>query len=215
MQDVKEQPPWLCLTIKPGQHGLSSDEVAVQITSASSGLLEASPSVMSTLDGRESRRVHGTPGGDMGELLLAMSAIDDLTGGAYFTSEQRVLTMLEVIATTKGSFYHCTDTTAVGRLEAALIGRSFQLDESEARPPVVDKELLDALVMPEHVGCRHVRLVLQNPEVYGVRARLTQWAIQSFYRLFWTSAQSHRMHLVRACRATIAHRLASQYPSCL
>jgi len=71
--------PWLCLTLKAGT-GLSADEVAAQLSNTSSGALDARASVLSSLDGRESRRVHGTPGGDMGEVLLALSVIDDMTG---------------------------------------------------------------------------------------------------------------------------------------
>lgn len=188
--------PWVCLTVKPGQRGITSDEVAAQLGNASAPQLEASTGVLSALDGRESRRVHATPGGDMGEFVLALSVLDDITGGTFLSSAERVLSALEAVVAAKGALYMCTDAAAVSRLEAALDNRGFQLAEAEARPPRIDAELLDALVLPDHVGCRHLRCVLQHPGAYGVRRVLAAWAVQAFYRLLWSPAHSARMRLV-------------------
>jgi hypothetical protein len=191
-----QKAPWLCVTVKPGQADISAGEVASQIANASAGTLDASPTVLSTLDGRESRRVHCTPGGDMGEFILALSATDDLTGGGYLTRATRVLAALETISTVKGAFGMATDAAAVERLDAALSERGFRLEDTEASPPQeVDEPLLELLVRPEHVGDRHLRTMLLNPAVYGVRVELVRWAIQSFYRLLWTPLYARRMQL--------------------
>lgn len=165
-------------------------------TASSVDLVSAAWS-MSCVDGREPRRIFGTPGGDMGEFCLALSALDDMTGGAYVTSEDRVHDLLKVIAVFKGAFYMCTDTEAVAKLEEALAHRKFSLMGAERSPPSPsDTEIFEAVVQTEHIGCRPLRLAVEQPREYGMRPKVVEWAIRSFYRLLWSSDYAKTMHLV-------------------
>jgi rhodanese-related sulfurtransferase len=151
---------------------------------------------LSCVDGRDDRGVVGTPGGDAGEFLLALSAAEAVRGKPFIDSEVTLLLRRRIDAF--GRFYMHSDVAALQKLVAsvrndprlsAVVPRGKDALEWRAlfSTPKLDARaaLLDHLVMPEHNGCGHLRLMLQNPELYGVRGDLSVAFARAFHQLRW------------------------------
>ena len=151
---------------------------------------------LSCVDGRDERGVIGTPGGDAGEFVLELAALEALTGTAL--DDDAVAAALLARLDSFGELYLHTDLPALTRLlEAARAeGRlSIALAAVEdlddfvrfLRSPGEDREeaLLALLVDPAHIGCGHLRLMLQHGEEYGVRQRLAIAVQREAWKLLW------------------------------
>jgi rhodanese-related sulfurtransferase len=151
---------------------------------------------ISCVDGRDERGVIGAPGGDSGELLLQLAALEELTGTVL--DDRAVAAILLARVDAFGSLYLHSDLHALAHLldsvrverrlrdafadvgsVDALVPRIRRLD------PGLREALLDLLVDPSNVGCGHLRLVDQHPEEYGVRAGLATALQRAAYRLLW------------------------------
>jgi hypothetical protein len=147
------------------------------------------------IDGRDAHAIVGTPGGDAGELVLSLAAAERLAGRAFTQSE--VAEIFDAYLEAFGHFYMHSDDVAA----AALLER-IQADHPDAAlpsaddheavtqlmrspPPELRDTMLEALAEPELVGCGHLRLMLQEPEAYGVRPELVAEVMQEFYRSLW------------------------------
>ena len=53
-------------------------------------------------------------------------------------------------------------------------------------PAALRARLLELLVVPEHVGCGHLRLLLSEPLLYQARPELTSTVIETFFEALWT-----------------------------
>jgi len=155
------------------------------------------------VDGREEHAVLGTPGGDAGELLLALATLEELAGREL--SEGEVIEMFEAYVEGFGRFYMHTDDHALEALADALSADSrfrtahpdpelrtvepHTLAWAEAlvrRPPLALRDaLLERLVEAEHIGCGHLRLVTLHPDEYGVRPGLTRLFLRVVFRMLW------------------------------
>jgi hypothetical protein len=150
---------------------------------------------LSCVDGRDDSGVVGTPGGDGGEFLLSLAALERVTG--RLLGDVEIGKLLRRRLDTFGRFYMHTDTTAgnkfIGRLRAdrrfdaalAEISEAHQWREFLAHPPAALRPaLLDALLSdPKHFGCGHVRLSIVNAEEYGTRELL----LETFMRMYMTA----------------------------
>jgi len=153
----------------------------------------------SCIDGRDGRGVIGTPGGDAGEFILAMAAHEQVTG--LTLDEEAVMSALLAHLDAFGDFYMHTDAQAVQqllddmradeRLRPSLAG----IDDPEElvaflrRPPESAREaLLEHLVLPDHIGCGHIRSMLQHGDEYEVRSELVEAFLRAFHRLRWLGA---------------------------
>jgi rhodanese-related sulfurtransferase len=152
---------------------------------------------LSCVDGRDDSGVMGTPGGDAGELLLALGAVERVTGKRLddATVERLLLRRLD----TFGRFYFHTDLTAGNALIASM-RQDRRLDEALSNvseplewrrfmtspPEEVRDIMLEHAIQPAHIGCGHVRLALQNPDRYGIRPALVESFLRAFLRLQWT-----------------------------
>ncbi len=153
----------------------------------------------SCVDGRDDHGVIGTPGGDAGELLLALAAIEQVRGQPLDGRE--VAQILERHVDTFGRFYMHSDTHAMNRLiveglrkddrVAPHLGSIFDAQEWRRwliHPPAgVRPALLDHLARPEHMGCGHLRFAMTDPS-YGVRPELAQAFLRAFHELRWAGA---------------------------
>jgi sulfate permease, SulP family len=91
-------------------------------------------------------------------------------------------------------FYEVSQAVEEDRLALALSRRGPERVEPGAavdarvRAPGPEWEgpLLEALPLPNHVGCGHLRLLLEEPERYEVRPALVEEVIRSFFRRLWT-----------------------------
>lgn len=148
---------------------------------------------LSCVDGRDHGAVLGTPGGDGGELLLALSALERTTGSVLTDGD-----VARIVRARLDAFGHCaihTDLATANRVIAAMRahprlaafveGISDTLDWRKfwTRPPKgAHDDLLELLVDPDHIGCGHLKLSLTAAEDYGTRASLVQAFLRAFFR---------------------------------
>lgn len=164
---------------------------AVRWTSLAALLVTGS---QSCVDGRDANAVLGSPGGDAGELLLALAAVEDLRG-APLTPEQ-VGCALDAVLLHFGRLYMHTDRHALDHLAEALdadrrfedapVGNLDALERWIARPPrALEEPLLQHLVQPDNNGCGHLRLTLSVAQEYGLRPRLARMVLEAIHRARW------------------------------
>ncbi len=151
------------------------------------------------VDGRDDSGVVGTPGGDAGEFLTLLASMEHALG--------RELTHVEVgglfhhTLDAFGAFYMHTDVESADklihalrsdpRLEVALRDvhdamawrAFFASPPSEVRPFV-----LEHLLVPDHHGCGHLKMMWKYPETYGVRPGLVSSYVQHFFESRWQGA---------------------------
>jgi hypothetical protein len=157
------------------------------------------------VDGRSPRCVAGAPGGNAGLLVLLLTAWEDSAGGYLAPAE--VPGLVSRYLDHFGSFHFHSDRAAQDRLAETLArehaftppappapgaGRANAIDALVRTPPEAFRpRLLEALLEPSHVGCAHLRLLLSDPEAYGVRADLVAEVLRSVFRRLW--AGDHRV----------------------
>jgi len=154
---------------------------------------------ISCIDGRDERCVVGAPGGDGGEFLLVLAAIEKATGRLLDEASIRacLLARLDVF----GHFYLHTDVLAFTalmhairedpRLQSAvseLNGAEQWHEFVQNAAPELRDALLEHLIDPAHIGCGHIRLMLQRAAEYGTRTGLVVSFLTAFYRLWWEGA---------------------------
>ncbi|UJR82307.1 rhodanese-like domain-containing protein [Sandaracinus amylolyticus] len=154
---------------------------------------------LSCVDGRDETGVIGTPGGDSGELLLALHALERVLGRELRPGE--VAELLSRRVDTFGRFYMHGDVQAANTMIAALRG-DRRFDEAVAgisetmqwrrffeHPPESVRELLlEYSVQPPHVGCGHLKLMMQEHAQYEARPQLVRDVLRAFHRLRWNGA---------------------------
>lgn len=151
----------------------------------------------SCVDGRDEHGVIGTPGGDAGEFLLALTSIERATGKPF-----PVECMEEVLRgylDTFGHFYIHSDTDAGNKLIKSmrtderllphLPGTSSTPQDWRMFMTSPPRELWDPIIehmlKDGHLGCGHVRLMLANPERYMVRRPLVEAFLRAYLRMRW------------------------------
>ena len=151
---------------------------------------------LSCVDGRDETGVIGTPGGDSGEFLLALAALESVTGAKLSPLQVRALFARRL--ETFGRFYLHGDIhsgnalikairadrrleSAIGSISEALEWRRF----FEAPPQHVRELLTEYMSEPAHIGCGHLRLAMTMAETYGVRPTLVKEILRAFYRGRW------------------------------
>jgi rhodanese-related sulfurtransferase len=149
------------------------------------------------VDGRDSQGVIGTPGGDAGEMSLALAAAEAC--GATLTP-LCVRAVLRGWIEAFGRFYYHSDIGALNRMIAALRADPHipeSLLPSREAPPSAWRQfqrsppaelrsiLLGHLVNPDHIGCGHLRLSMQRGDEYGVRPEIIQDVLRAFYEAQW------------------------------
>jgi rhodanese-related sulfurtransferase len=183
---------------------------------------------ISCVDGRDDHGVVGTPGGDTGELLLALAATEMVTGRPISTVMLKQL--LSRYTDTFGHLYLHTDTTALNRFILSMRADPRLADELPpretqgpgwraylSRPPAHLRELiLEHLLMPEHTGCGHVRLMMQNGEEYGIRETLVRSFLHEYYMMIWSGSSETQFIVLGGGHregAVVSVRLAEEvYP---
>ena len=154
---------------------------------------------LSCIDGRDERGIIGAPGGDSGKFLLTLAAVEHTTGRKL--DEETVTGGLLSHLDTFGQFYMHTDARAFEalkdtlqanpRFQTAAIDRRGPEDWFEflRNPPHDLREaLLDHLMEPAHIGCGHIRLMLQHSDEYGIRKELVVAYLRALCRVWWEGA---------------------------
>jgi rhodanese-related sulfurtransferase len=154
---------------------------------------------LSCIDGRDDRGIVGTPGGDAGQFVLALAAIERIL--EHPLDPALFGTLLERRIDALGGFYKHTDHHAVAaalasmrgdpRLESAL---AEPLDPRELhqflrRPPLMLRDaVLEHLCQPAAIGCGHLRLMHQLGDDYRLRPGLVLDFLRAFFRARWEGA---------------------------
>jgi len=154
---------------------------------------------LSCVDGRDDTGVIGTPGGDGGEFMLALAALERVTG--QHLDDRALERLLRRRLDTFGRFYVHSDVSAGNafvkslradhRFDDALRGvwHSHEWRRFLLRPPPALREaLLDVWIRPEHIGCGHLRLQWQHALDYGTRGVLVEHFLRRFLSLRWQGA---------------------------
>ena len=143
------------------------------------------------IDGRDAHAVVGTPGGDVGELVLMLATAEALAGRPMSAGE--VERLVSEYADAFGRIYLHTDVHAIERIGRAL-GPSLDAS-SDVRadvrgveallrhpPRAREDEVVAIATAPENVGCGHLRSMLQSPADYGVRGELVRDTLRAVHR---------------------------------
>lgn len=155
---------------------------------------------LSCVDGRDHVAVVGTPGGDAGEFVLALGALEKLSGTPL--SQEAIAGLLRRRLEAFGRFAFHTDTHAGDRQIAAIradpriapavagMSDPLQWRRFFAAPPLeVRGALAELMSNPAHVGCGHLRLTIQHAAKWGVREGLTQAVLRAAVDQRWAGAQ--------------------------
>lgn len=162
----------------------------------------------SCVDGRTKEGVVGTPGGDAGELVLALTAIEQLRGSPL--SWEELDAVIETELDGFGHLYIHTDTHALHRLAKDLAKHpttaayAKAVEEAGTLPPPNPAEraaVMKMLLQPEHVGCGHLRLMLEHPKAYGSRAELTRRVMEAIYERWLAKVPGVRLAVLEGGHA--------------
>lgn len=155
--------------------------------------------LVSCVDGRDDSGVIGSPGGDVGELLVGLRALEKMMRRDL--SDAEVSTLLARRLDVFGRFYMHTDVTASNnavdalrsdpRFDAALsnVDEALEWRKFWASPPRhVREALLEHALDPNHIGCGHLRLELTRSKDYDTREGLVRAVLRSFHEKRWEGA---------------------------
>lgn len=152
--------------------------------------------LVSCVDGRDDSGVIGSPGGDAGEMLVGLRALENIIRREL--SESEVETIMARRNDVFGRFYMHTDIGSSNeaikalrgdrRFDGALAGVNDALDWRKfwASPPEdVRGPMLEHVLQPAHIGCGHLRMELLHAREYGTREGLVRSVLRTFHRARW------------------------------
>merc|ERR1719326_1126449 len=133
------------------------------------------------LDDRVTEPSIFTPGGDLGEFVLALSSYlqeRDPTGRMLPSQEVVDALLSKYLQTIPDSrpMIHCTDDRAISHLEAEMPLENLDLT---APPDHAKASLLQKLTEVENHGDSHIRLMLKQPEWFQLNEYLVPMAVKS------------------------------------
>jgi len=136
----------------------------------------------SDIDGRSEEKVMGTPGGDLGEFILAMSAYEDETKIQIDQATATGLLMEYLKTMSRSKFFLATSEHAHDNLTAASGCRNLDI----ADPPDEKKSMiLEIVADASNVGSQHIKFMLQDPVGYGIRKGLVEAGVKAFHQVMW------------------------------
>jgi rhodanese-related sulfurtransferase len=155
--------------------------------------------LVSCVDGRDDSGVIGSPGGDAGELLVGLRAVERLVRRELRDSE--VATLLTRRLDVFGRFYMHTDVHAANhniqllradsRFDDALsnVHEALEWRRFWASPPRdLRGPLLEHSLEPAGIGCGHLRLQLTRATEYDTREGLVRGVLRAFHEKRWSGA---------------------------
>jgi hypothetical protein len=136
-------------------------------------------------DPRGQERQLGTLGGDLGEFLIVLAAIEAETSQSFSGAQvlHRFKTYLTVMS--KDKFYFDTDAAAINTFKKACHCPQLNI----ADPPDSKKPLLrNATHLADAQGNEFFKKLLQDPTSYGIRKELVESVLEAFFEVMWNKA---------------------------
>jgi rhodanese-related sulfurtransferase len=186
---MMDGPPGLATAPPPVSEALLERHVREMLREAEVIAVEelAGGTVIGCIDGRRSGCVAGTPGGKAGLLVLTLASWEQGTSTALAPDE--VDHLFDRYLQRFGTFHFHSDRTAQDRLARYLAGAGVDAGNIDALvldpPPAVRAAVLEAMLRPEHLGCGHLRLMLEYPGAYRVRRDLLEAVLAAYFRRLW------------------------------
>jgi len=194
---MRAEEPWAVSTVRTllDEEKLRAhigDALSVRFVKMAALLLH---SRQSCVDGRDDAGVIGTPGGDAGELLLALAAAEKASGATFTDAE--VKRLLHRRIDVFGRFYLHSDLSTLNSLIASM-RKDARLDQTlkdvsetlewrrfwrQNHPSDVREVLFEHILKPDHIGCGHLRLSLKESAAYGARPELLLAFLRAFFEL--------------------------------
>jgi len=143
-------------------------------------------------DPRGQERELGTLGGDLGEFLLVLAAIEAQTGQTF--SSAQVLHKLKVYLTvmSKDKFYFSTDASAINYFKTKCGCPQLNI----ADPPDSKKEILrNATHDVAGQGDEFFRKLLTDPKPFDIRRELVESVIDAFFNVMWLKSDPLHRHV--------------------
>merc|ERR1712054_41428 len=136
----------------------------------------------SDIDGRSEEKILGTPGGDIAEFILALDVYQEESKSTVDQATATGLLMQYLTTMSRVKFYMSTSEHAHENVTSSSGCRNLDISD----PPEDKKaELLELIVKPENVGCRHLKFMLQKPAEYQTKAENVQMGIRAFHQVMW------------------------------
>jgi hypothetical protein len=136
----------------------------------------------SDIDGRSEEKILGTPGGDIAEFILALDVYQEESKSTVDQATATGLLMQYVTTMSRVKFYMSTSEHAHENVTSSSGCRNLDISD----PPEDKKaELMELIVKPENVGCRHLKFMLQQPANYQTKAESVQMGIRAFHQVMW------------------------------
>jgi len=136
----------------------------------------------SDIDGRSEEKILGTPGGDIAEFILALDTYQDESKTTLDQATATGLLMQYLTTMSRVKFYMSTSEHAHENVTSSSGCRNLDISD----PPEDKKaELMELIVKPENVGCRHLKFMLQKPAEYQTKAEVVQMGIRAFHQVMW------------------------------
>jgi len=165
---------------------LSADDVLnyVLLTLPLTQFAKVPETPFSNVDGRINHPVLGAMGGDAGEFILALNAFETVLDKPL--TEFQVASMFSdyLLHVNKNQFLLQTDmmalTTLCRSIKFCLPNDRVDMPTMEMIP-VLRKELLKA----DHLGCSHLKHIVQDPAGFHTRRELVMMFLTSYYNLLW------------------------------
>lgn len=178
-----------------GDHGMTLSDVSAVYGGGEPALSQAQrgrvimANLASTpfrcLDDRVTKPSIATPGGDLGEFVLALSNYYQERSAqrpSQASVDSFLVKYVEMLPP-KRPLIMCTDERAVAHLETVMPVENLDL----SAPPlhVIEAGLLEKLTDVESQGDTHFRLMLKHPEWYQLEDYLVPMVLKAFYSNLW------------------------------
>ncbi len=145
------------------------------------------------IDGRSRRKAVCTPGGNIGDTALELTAVEQ-EGDVRFTDAQLRMILQRLLAQRQGNYYMHSDHHGLEHLAHDLHVDTAEAERLLRDPGKRRNEVMSAVRDPRNMGCGHLKLMAERPGNYpGARAQLVQGLVGAFYDLRWNG--NNRMDL--------------------
>mmetsp|Transcript_15268 Transcript_15268/g.25180 ORF Transcript_15268/g.25180 Transcript_15268/m.25180 type:complete len:513 (+) Transcript_15268:233-1771(+) len=170
-------------------YSLDEPHVKALIQGASPEFVDFRDHTWSCIDGRHTYPTLATPGGDISEAILGITALSKATGKNMTESRVQELldAIVEALVSPSRPFYLHSDEHAEERIREEL--QASELDFVKP-PSSIAASLLDALVTPDNIGCGHLKRTVKNVDnIYETPQVISVTAIRWFYSRLWNDSK--------------------------